>query len=389
MPTRRLFLRGLAAAGCSAAAAPLLTPVTLMAAPWEERLVVIILRGGMDGIDVLRPLGEPAYAGLRPTLAAGAAESLDGFWALHPALAPLLPLWQAGELAFMPAVSTPYRDKRSHFDGQALLEAGTGTDLAPARIRDGWLNRMLGVIPGATAETAYAIGQDGLLVLAGAAGAMRWSPEVRLELSPQSRLLLELMYHDDALFRAASDQAMTIAEALARGGAMTGPAAGPAAQIAGFAADRLREETRVAAFSLAGWDTHRDQLHALPRALGELAEAIVTLRAGLGPVWGRTAVLAMTEFGRTARENGTGGTDHGTGGTLVAAGGAIRGGRVLGRWPGLAEADLYAGRDVLPTADVRSAAGWAMQGLFGLDRGLIERVVFPGLDLGADPGLTA
>lgn len=387
MPTRRLFLRGLAAAGCSAAAAPLLTPVTLMAAPWEERLVVIILRGGMDGIDVLRPLGDPGYAALRPTLAADAASGLDNFWSLHPALDALVPLWQAGQLAFVPAVSTPYRDKRSHFDGQALLEAGTGTDLAPARIRDGWLNRMLGAIPGATAETAYAIGQDGLLVLAGAADAMRWSPEVRLDLSPQSRLLLELMYHDDALFREAGEQAMTIAEALARGGAMTGRAAGPAAQLAGFAADRLREETRIAAFSLAGWDTHRDQAHALPRALGQLAEAIATLRDVLGPVWDRTAVLAMTEFGRTARENGTGGTDHGTGGTLVAAGGAIRGGRVLGRWPGLAEADLYAGRDVMPTADVRAVAGWAMRGLFGLDRGLIERVVFPGLDLGADPGL--
>lgn len=387
MPTRRLFLRGLAAAGCSAAAAPLLTPVTLMAAPWEERLVVIILRGGMDGIDVLRPLGDPGYAALRPTLAADAASGLDNFWSLHPALDALMPLWQAGQLAFVPAVSTPYRDKRSHFDGQALLEAGTGTDLAPARIRDGWLNRMLGAIPGATAETAYAIGQDGLLVLAGAADAMRWSPEVRLDLSPQSRLLLELMYHDDALFREAGEQAMTIAEALARGGAMTGRAAGPAAQLAGFAADRLREETRIAAFSLAGWDTHRDQAHALPRALGQLAEAIATLRDVLGPVWDRTAVLAMTEFGRTARENGTGGTDHGTGGTLVAAGGAIRGGRVLGRWPGLAEADLYAGRDVMPTADVRAVAGWAMRGLFGLDRGLIERVVFPGLDLGADPGL--
>ncbi|MCL4186969.1 MAG: DUF1501 domain-containing protein [Rhodobacteraceae bacterium] len=389
MLTRRLFMRGAAAAGCSAAAAPLITPVTLMAAPWEERLVVIILRGAMDGIDALRPLGDPAFAALRPTLAAGEARGLDDFWALHPALDPLLPLWQAGQLAFVPAVSTPYRDKRSHFDGQALLEAGTGSDLAPGQARDGWLNRMLGAIPGTTAETAYAIGQDGLLVLAGAAGVLRWSPEARLTLSPQSRLLLEHMYHDDALFRDAGMQAMMIADAVAAEGAMGGQATGPAAQLAAFAAERLKEETRIAAFSIAGWDTHRDQARALPRALGQLAAAIGTLREGLGPVWDRTAVLAMTEFGRTARENGTGGTDHGTGGTLVAAGGAIHGGRVLGRWPGLADADLYAGRDVMPTADVRAVAGWAMRGLFGLDRGLVEQRIFPGLDLGADPGLVA
>ncbi len=389
MLTRRLFLRGAAAVGCSAAAAPLVTPVTLLAAPWEQRLVVIILRGAMDGIDALRPLGDPAYAGLRPTLAAEAARGLDNFWALHPALDPILPLWQAGELAFAPAVSTPYRDKRSHFDGQALLEAGTGSDLAPGQARDGWLNRMLGAIPGATAETAYAIGQDGLLVLAGQAGVLRWSPEARLTLSPQSRLLLEHMYHDDVLFRDAGGQAMMIADAVAGEDDMAGAGAGPAVPLAAFAAERLKEETRIAAFSIAGWDTHRDQARVLPRALTQLARAIVTLRDGLGPVWEQTAVLAMTEFGRTARENGTGGTDHGTGGTLFAAGGAIRGGRVIGRWPGLAEADLYAGRDVMPTADVRAVAGWAMRGLFGLDRGLIETTVFPGLDLGGDPGLIA
>jgi uncharacterized protein (DUF1501 family) len=386
--SRRGFLRMTGGVGCSLAASPLVTPVTLMAAPWEARLVVIILRGAMDGLDALRPLGDPDFAALRPTLGAGPSEALDGFWGLHHALAPLVPLWAAGELAFVPAVSTPYRDKRSHFDGQAILEAGTGGDAGPGAVRDGWLNRLLGAVPGATAETAYAIGQDGLFVLAGAAEVRRWSPEARLAMSPQAQLLLAHVFHDDPLFREAGGQAMEIsgmlgAEEMA-GGAAEGAAGGAAAQIAAFAADRLREETRIAAFSLGGWDTHRDQARALPRALGALAEALVTLKAGLGPVWGRTAVLAMTEFGRTARENGSRGTDHGTGGTLLAAGGAVAGGRVLGDWPGLSEGALYAGRDVMPMADVRAWAGWTMRALFGLDRGLVEATVFPGLDLGPE-----
>lgn len=386
MLTRRRLLRG---AACSLAASPLVTPVTLLAAPWEARLVVIILRGAMDGIDALRPVGDPHYAALRPTLSATPGLPLgDGFWALHPALAALLPLWEAGELAAVPAVSTPYRDRRSHFDGQAILEAGTGPDVPPGAVRSGWLNRMLGAVPGATAETAYAIGQDGLFVLAGPAEVRRWSPEVRLALSPQSRLLLEHVYEEDALFHAAAAQALEITEELgaidATGGASR--PAGPGATLAAFAAARLSEEARIAAFSLPGWDTHRDQEKGLSRALAALAEAILALRAGLGGQWGRTAVLVMTEFGRTAAENGSRGTDHGTGGTMFLVGGAVRGG-VHGRWPGLGPGELYAGRDVMPLGDVRAMAGWVMRSHLGLSRAVVEEAVFPGLDLGEDPRL--
>lgn len=382
---RRSFLGGLAI-GCSAAASPLMTPVVLASAPWEERLVVIILRGAMDGLDVVRPVGDPAWRALRPTLAGGGLP-LDGWWELHPALEPLLPLWDAGEFGAVHAVSTPYRDRRSHFDGQDILEAGSGgTDLMG--VRDGWLNRMLQAVPGIEAETAYAIGREQLKILDGAAPVSRWSPDVRLQLSPQARRLLEVVHHDDPLFRAASEQAIAIVAELDAAGEEGGQGPGHL-QLAQFAAGRLAGETRIASFSLGGWDTHGDQPRHLGKALTILAETILALRDGLGPVWGRTAVLCMTEFGRTARENGSKGTDHGTGGAMLFAGGAMRGGRVAGDWPGLGDDDLYAGRDLLPTRDVRAHAAWVMRSLYGLDRGVLEGAVFPGLDLGDDPGLVS
>ncbi|MEM7615364.1 MAG: DUF1501 domain-containing protein, partial [Pseudomonadota bacterium] len=147
--------------------------------------------------------------------------------------------------------------------------------------------------------------------------------------------------------------------------------------------------SRVAAFSLNGWDTHRTQNNGLPRALGELQTAILTLKAGLGPAWQKTAVLCLTEFGRTVRENGVKGTDHGTGGAAIFAGGALKGQAVHGKWPGLASADLYRDRDLMPTADVRSYAAWAMRDLFSLGRAEVEQVVFPGVDMGTDPRLIA
>jgi uncharacterized protein (DUF1501 family) len=388
---RRLFLTSGLALGCSAAASPLLTPIAFASAPGDARLVVIILRGAMDGIDVVRPLGDGAYAGLRPTLADGNALPLgNGFWGLHPALAPLLPLWQAGEFGAVQAVSTPYRDRRSHFDGQDILEAGTvGLDTVADTVgrRDGWLNRMLAAVPGISGETAYAIGREQMLILQGDTPVSRWSPDARLRLSPQARLLLERVHADDPLFHAASSEALLIVDQLESEEAdMTGArATGDHMRLAQFAAQRLRGATRIASFSLGGWDTHLRQAQGLSRALDRLAEVILGLKDGLGPIWGQTAVLCLTEFGRTARENGTGGTDHGTGGAMLFAGGALRGGQVLGDWPGLADSALYAGRDVMPTRDVRAHAGWVMRALFGLERSVIEGAVFPGVELGPDP----
>lgn len=399
--TRRLFLRAGAAGllGCSAAAHPWLTTVTLASgAPvlGENRLVVVILRGAMDGLDVVQPLADPLFARYRPTLGQETgATPLDGYFALHAALGGLMPLWQKGELAVVHATSTPYRDKRSHFDGQDILEAGTGLDVPQPEVRDGWLNRMLQAVPGLQSETAYAVGREAQPLLAGAAPVRSWTPELKLALSAQSRLLLEQVFHDDPLFQQAGGAAMDLASGMADDGeddpmAPAGKAARRFAEVEGlarFAAERLRGETRIAAFSLSGWDTHRQQRPGLGGNLRGLERLILRLRDDLGPIWGRTTLLAMTEFGRTVAENGTRGTDHGTGGAMLLAGGALKGGRVLGRWPGLEEAALYDRRDLMPTSDVRGWAAWAMRGLYGFDLAVLEGAVFPGLDMGDDPGL--
>ncbi|MFC6587505.1 DUF1501 domain-containing protein [Sulfitobacter pacificus] len=379
--SRRQLLTRAGVIGCSLAASPLLTPVTLASAPWDRRLVVIILRGGMDGLDVVRPVGDPAYASLRPSLAAGdAGLDLDGYFTLHPALAPLMSLWRAEELGFFHSVSTPYRDKRSHFDGQDILEAGT--ERLHLGVRDGWLNRMLQQVPGIRADTAYAIGNNDVRVLDGAAPVADWAPDATLGLSPQAMRLAELVMEEDPALHAALAEAQMLS---AETGRMQNKGR-PHRKIADFVASRLKEDARIAAFSLGGWDTHRRQARTLPRSLGQLSETLLSLRSGLGAdVWGKTAVVALTEFGRTARENGTGGTDHGTAGVMVMAGGAIRGGRIYGQWPGLATNALYQERDLMPTADVRAPVAWIMRGLLGLDRVVLEEAVFPGLDLGVDP----
>ncbi|MGB0799093.1 MAG: DUF1501 domain-containing protein, partial [Planktomarina sp.] len=303
-----------------------------------------------------------------------------------------------------------YRNKRSHFDGQDILEAGTAE--VTGKANDGWLNRMLQQVPGLTGTTAYSVGLNQNAVLAGDAPVSDWSPDINLKLSPQGERLLELVMHDDPLFQRASAQALEILTSLSQttdidmggeqlmmmdegGGKKPGNrfitrlSNGPTGRIAEFTANRLRGDARIAAFSLGGWDTHGGQKNNIERALLTLSVAIMRLRQDLGPVWGKTTVIAMTEFGRTVRENGSGGTDHGTGGLSLFAGGAVRGGQVVTDWPGLNESDLFARRDLMPTRDVRAFAGWAMRGLYGFDRTTIENAIFPGLQMGDDPGIIA
>jgi uncharacterized protein (DUF1501 family) len=383
--SRRAFLVRSGLIGCSLAASPLMAPVSFAQTPWDNRLVVIILRGGMDGLDAVQPYGDPALRGLRGTLSGGpenGAIDLDGYFALHPSLAPLMPMWTAQQLAFVHAVSTPYRDKRSHFDGQDLLEAGTAQMNG---VRDGWLNRMLQTVPGVHAQTAYAIGRSDMRLLQGAAEVANWSPGADLRLSPQAVRLMELMTESDPAMHAALNEAQLLTNA-----SLDKPERGKPGHvhIAEFAAQQLSKDARIAAFSLNGWDTHQNQTNTLPRALDTLAETLVALKDKMrGDTWKKTAVVAMTEFGRTARQNGTRGTDHGTGGLMVLAGGAIRGGRVYGDWPGLGEGALYENRDLMPTGDVRAHTAWIMQGLTGLDRSTLEGAIFPGMHMGDNPGL--
>ena len=406
---RRAFLSRSAMIGCSLAASPLVTPLSFAATPGENRLVVILLRGGMDGLGVVRPYGDPAYRALRGDgglSEPNGAVDLDGYFALHAGLRPLLPLWDKGQLGFAHAVSTPYRDQRSHFDGQDLLEAGL-SDLNNGTSRDGWLNRALQHLPNGQTDTAYAIGRDQLSVLSGRAEVQRWSPEADLVLSPQAIKLAGLIMQDDPLFDAAFQKAMAISDSDGDAVATTGSlddlmqelnnsrkqSSGKnrttlEQRIAEFAGKRLREDTRIASFSINGWDTHQNQGRALHIALNRLSNAILTLQETMrGPVWNKTTVVAVTEFGRTAKINGTGGTDHGTGGLMMMAGGALRGGRVMADWPGLDESELYGRRDLMPTRDVRAYLGWLLHNQFGLTKSAIETSVFPGVDLGADPKL--
>ena len=366
--TRRAAL----AAACSAAASPWITPVALASAPGEGRLVVIVLRGAMDGLDAVRPEFEPGIGALRPAEEGRAAL---GDWSLHPALAPV-----AAGLSAVHAVSTPYRGGRSHFDGQDLLEAGTAREGAA---RGGWLGRLAGVMPGAELETVYAVGAGAPLIVAGGPPVAVWDPGREFALPEHTRLLMELVQRTDPLFAAAAGQAMDIAERAGGEGAGRGPAS-----AAAFAAARLREETRVATFSIGGWDTHAAQRRELRRPMRALAEAVAALRDGLGPVWESTAVVALTEFGRTVRMNGTGGTDHGTGGAMLLSGGAVRAGRVWGAWPGLEEAALYERRDLMPTSDARAHVAALMRALLPVLEADLRATVFPGLDRIGDAPLT-
>ena len=385
--SRRAFLARSAAIGCSLAASPFLTRVSLASAPWDMRLVVIMLRGAMDGLDAVRPYGAPEFATYRAELMGQdnvAEHDLDGYFALHPALSPLLPLWREGQFGVVHAVSTPYRDKRSHFDGQDLLESGAE---GLGAVKDGWLNRALSLLPGVDSRTAFAIGYGEMKVLEGPVPVADWSPEVELSMSPQAIRLAEQVMEDDPAFHAAFAEAIMLAEG--ETGSEGGKGGGkPHQRVAEYAAQQLRGDTRIAAFSLNGWDTHARQGRVISTALTRLSDTITTLREDLGPeIWGKTAVVAMTEFGRTVRVNGTGGTDHGTGGAMFLAGGAVKGGKVYGQWPGLSENALYQRRDLMPTGDVRATAGWLLHGMAGLDRAALEGTIFPGLDLGSDPGL--
>jgi uncharacterized protein (DUF1501 family) len=376
----RLLLsrRGFLAGACCAAAAPVLTPVSFAAMPGDNRFVTIILRGAMDGLDLVQPYGDPAYAGLRPKLGLTPGSGLldlDGFFGLHPAASALMPLWQAGELSFAHAVSTPYRDQRSHFDGQDVLESGG----IGGSQRSGWLNRTLSVMPRSETRKAIDINASLELILTGPNETDSWSSQSNFALAEDEMSFLDRLYAGDEAFARAMQEAKRTdmsADAL-YGEEKRGSGTAEMAKLAG---GMLREEYRIASFSINGWDTHLGQKGQFSKAAGSLATAIVTLKQTLGEeAWKKTVVLAMTEFGRTARENGTGGTDHGTGGLAILAGGAIPGGKVLGQWPGLSPDKLLDNRDLMPTGDVREVAAAMLYRQFGVDPNNLTSKVFPGL----------
>ncbi len=380
MLNRRAFIHTAAAFGLFSTHPAL----TVAAAPTDKRLVVIVLRGGLDGLDAVQPIGDPGFAELRPKLekiGPAPAVPLDDYFHLHTALQPLQPWFAARELSFLHAVSTPYRN-RSHFEAQDTLEQG---GIRPGSIDTGWVNRLISLAGNKRMEFGADIGTGDSLLLRGPAEHLNVYPESETDFWKNSTQFLRMMYAEDAGFKATFER---IESANAPGMQVENVDKGVSArEIASLAAKLLSGESRIASFSLYGWDTHLQQNIRLTKSLESLVSALQALKTGLGNDWSRTAVVAVSEFGRTARFNGTLGTDHGTGGLALLAGGLMangQGGKVLStKWPGVGADQLYEGRDLAATDDVRRYLGWLIAGLFNLSQDTVTRQIFPDADLGA------
>ena len=387
---RREFLGGTLAGGLALASAPVLAHTAT-----DARFVLIILRGALDGLALAPPVADPDYPRLRRELAigapgtAGGALPLTGPFGLHPALAFLHECFTAGQLTVCHAIASPYRE-RSHFDGQDVLESGGGR---PHALATGWLNRALAALPDARGRaSAVALGQNLPLVMRGPAAVSSWSPSRLAALDEDTLQRVSDLYAHDALLAQRLARAMS-ADAVAAEGASMGAAAaqangpGPAGargaylEVVRAAAGFLRSENgaRVAVFDTSGWDTHANEgggQGTLAQRLGALDAALRVFREASGPAWDRTAVLAVTEFGRTAAVNGTRGTDHGTATAALLVGGAVRG-RVIADWPGLAPGALYQQRDLAPTLDLRALAKGVLLEHLDVPARVLDASVFP------------
>jgi uncharacterized protein (DUF1501 family) len=376
--TRRTLFARAALTGIAA-----LTPrLAFAAAPGDARFVFVILRGAMDGMAAVMPVGDPHYASLRGALAhpAGDPFALDATFALHPAMPRFAALYAAEEALVVHAVASPYRE-RSHFDAQNVLETG-GT--AAYALKDGWLNRLVTALP-SSRDTAIAIAATVPMVLRGAAPVTSYAPSALPDANDDLLRHVAGLYEHDALLHPLWSEAMD-ARTLAQGG--DGARADPAA-LGKLAAKFLAQANgpRIAVIELLGWDTHAQQAGRLANQLKQLDAVFAALHDGLGGAWAHTTVLAATEFGRTAAVNGTGGTDHGTGGAALIAGGAVAGGRVVADWPGLAGGQLYENRDLRPTTDLRSVMLSAAAGSFGVDPVRLSAALFPGAGVKLMTGL--
>jgi uncharacterized protein (DUF1501 family) len=359
----------------------------------DRRLVFIFLRGGMDALSAVPPYADPAYAPKRGTLAVPApgaingALDLDGKFGLSPFLPEMHRLYADKQLAVLHAVASPYRE-RSHFDAQNLIENGTSKPFG----RDiGWLNVALGIVERESKETSgvnlgFALGQSIPLILRGPSKVGSWSPSKLMQ--PDSDMLERLakLYQNDLLlsqsFAVARQTQAMMGTRKNDASDLKGNSTQPILELAKAAGEVLSKpkSARVANIDFGGWDTHISQLGEyaqLTRNLRLLDQSITTLKIALGPVWERTAVLVVSEFGRAVAPNGSGGTDHGTGGVALVVGGAVNGGRVITEWPGLNDQALFEGRDLRPTMDLRAVFKSALTSQLGLSSGVVESEVFP------------
>ncbi|MBV9558209.1 MAG: DUF1501 domain-containing protein [Pseudolabrys sp.] len=367
----------------------------------DPRFLVIVLRGALDGLATVAPVGDPDWQRLRGDKALmldgdHAALKLDGFFALNPAMPNFYRMYQAKQAAVVHAVATPYRE-RSHFDGQDVLESGL---INPGASESGWLNRAWSAMAPAdrvAGRQAFAVGPITPLVARGPAPVMSWTPS---KLPPASGdtmgRLLDLYRHTDPALGKALEERGALA-AIAQGEAMgmqpakiaaTPGIPGAAvrayfAEAAGAAAKFMSRQDgpRVGALAFDGWDTHADEGAAkgrLAALLGALDGALGAVETGMGDAWKETAVAVVTEFGRTARINGTEGTDHGTATVALLAGGAVNGGRVIADWPGVKDGALYQGRDLKPTTDLRGVLKGLLHDHLRADERALASAVFPG-----------
>jgi uncharacterized protein (DUF1501 family) len=363
----------------------------------RRKMVTVIARGAMDGLSASPPVGDPDYAGLRGRIAipADRALKLDGTFALHPVLAGVHGLALKGQARIAPAIASPDR-ARSHFEAQDVLESGAAVVYGTS---SGFLNRALEAMPAGKIE-ALSVGATAPLILRGKVQTGSWSPGGAGEGSPRLPGILGDLYADDPLLGPALAKGLQT-EAMAAMAMKDSPSQGPAAMaggggvqglvrqgqaaargigttVAGFM--RQQDGPQMVAISVDGWDTHANQ----GAAEGQLANRLLYLDAllmglhdGLAADWKDTVVVVATEFGRTARINGTGGTDHGTGSTAFLLGGGLKPGGIIGDWPTLKASALFEGRDTRPTLDLRGLFKGVLVDHMGLDRRALDSTVFP------------
>jgi uncharacterized protein (DUF1501 family) len=386
MFNRRIVLKSLGL-GAVASSVPGLAFATTGS---EARFVLIVLRGAVDGLAVAAPYGDGSYEKARGELAiskpgtSGGLLKLDGLFGLHPSLVNVHQSFAAGDANIIHAVASPYR-QRSHFDGQDMLENGAAQ---VGGHRDGWLNRALTYLDSnAGGETAIALAQNTPLVLRGDNSVTSWAPSKLPDADDNTLLRLQSLYADDEFFATRLQQALRSQDIAGEQSMMQ--ASSKRGNEAKQFADLMRSAARflttpdgptIAVAELGGWDTHANQGAAdgaLANRLGALDDGLGKLRDGLGNSWKNTVIAVVTEFGRTVRVNGTRGTDHGTGAAALLMGGAVDGGKIIADWPGLGKNDLYAGRDLLPTTDVRSLFKSVLRDHLDLPSAFIDREVFP------------
>jgi uncharacterized protein (DUF1501 family) len=388
MTLRRDVLK-LIAGGCAACSVFAVPGAVFAAAPGERRLVVVLLRGALDGLAAVPPLGDTRYQERRGSLALkppgepGGCLALDRAFALNPALAPLHPYWQQGQLLFVHAVGNGYRT-RSHFDAQDLMESGLANKTA---IGDGWLNRALSLLQKGERRIGLAVGGAVPLILRGSVPVASWEPPGGLrDASPEFIAAVAQLYKGDPLLGPALAEglkAQNFSTAVLGGDQMNGGRGfgpktfAPLAEAAGrllAAADG----PRIGVLEMGGWDTHVNQGTDKGRLfdnLTGLAGGLDALVKAMGPAWKETALVAVTEFGRTVAVNGNDGTDHGTASAMLLMGGAVKGGRIAGDWPGLAQ--LEENRDLRVATDGRRVMKGILRDHLGIDAANLDKKVFP------------